>query len=98
MILHTLNKSPEHAALGRCCETIATGDVLVLLEDGVYCGSAGRDRQVGELLAQNIAVYAINADVQARGLAERMTKGVTLIDYEGFVQLCTEQASSKRWG
>ena len=88
MILHTLNKSPEHAALGRCCETIATGDVLVLLEDG----------QIGELLAQDIAVYAINADVQARGLAERMTKGVTLIDYEGFVQLCTEQASSKRWG
>jgi tRNA 2-thiouridine synthesizing protein B len=98
MILHTLNKSPDHAALNRCCAAIASDDVLVLLEDGVYCGSASPGQQISELLAQDIAVYAIKADVEARGLATRMAIGVTIIDYTAFVGLCTEQASSKRWG
>ena len=36
MILHTLNASPSSSAFTDCLKTIAEGDAVVLMGDGVY--------------------------------------------------------------
>ena len=76
MILHTINKL---SALGLCRDLIAEGDKVVLLEDGVYLG----------LQSLPFPVFAIHFDVDARGLAGRLTEQTESIDYSDFVSLCT---------
>ena len=98
MILHTLNKSPDHPALNRCAGFISAGDCLVLLEDGVYCAVTSDSSILNNLLLRHIPVFCLQADVEARGLLNRLNPAVQLIDYEGFVTLSTEQTKSKRWG
>ena len=98
MILHTLNKSPDHPALNRCAGFISDGDCLILIEDGVYCAATNDSSTLNNLLLRQIPVFCLQADVEARGLLNRLNPAVQLIDYEGFVTLSTEQTKSKRWG
>lgn len=95
MILHTVNKSPlQHGALGSCLQFIGNDDALVLLEDGVYAAITGVDCGLERLSCK---VYAVAADVEARGLGPRLYDGVTVISYEAFVDLCTGFNSVKNW-
>ena len=98
MILHILNKSPDHPALNHCAGFISDGDCLVLIEDGVYCAVTNDSSTLLDLLLRQIPIYCLQADVEARGLLNRLNPAVQLIDYEGFVTLSTEQTKSKRWG
>ncbi len=41
-MLHTVNKSPfQNSALENCLRLVRDGDVILLLEDGVYASAAG---------------------------------------------------------
>jgi sulfur relay protein TusB/DsrH len=42
-------------------------------------------------------LYAIAADVAARGLSDHILLGVELIDYDRFVALCTEHHPIQSW-
>lgn len=93
MILHTVNKSPNAApALQSCLRFSGDDDGIVLLEDGVYAAASAATG-----LAQRRRVYAIRADVLARGLADRLMESVEVIDYSGFVKLCAEFPVVKNW-
>jgi tRNA 2-thiouridine synthesizing protein B len=70
-------------------------DALVLIEDGVYCALPGND--FNDWLDQPITVYAILADIEARGLLGRLDPRVAMIDYPQFVSLCVTHLVSKRW-
>ncbi len=95
LILHTVNKSPyASTALAACQRFMLPGDALLLLEDGIYAAVATNEPGVFDSPGP---VYAIHADVSARGLESRLLPGITLIDYTGFVQLCTEYDSVKNW-
>lgn len=95
MILHTVNKSPlRYGSLASCLQFVAEGDALLLLEDGVYAAMRGADCG---LASRSGPVYAIAADVAARGLAGRLREGVEMIDYRGFVNLCTRYEVVKNW-
>lgn len=93
MILHTVNKPPGFPPMASCLQFAAADDVILLLEDGVYHGAAGAAMIAGI----DNPVYAIEADVMARGLSGRMQDGVTLVDYAGFVELCTQCKLVKNW-
>lgn len=94
MILHTVNTSPfAHSALDSCLTYLRNGDALLLLEDGVYAALADVDAG----LERAGTVYALDADVKARGLASRLADGVEIVDYEGFVDLCTQFEKVKNW-
>lgn len=96
-MLHTVNKSPfAHACLENCLRFLNSGDVILLLEDGVYAATRGTSKStlVEQALA-NHAVYALQADVKARGLTE-LVEGVELADYDKFVELL-EQHVSQAW-
>lgn len=56
---------------------------VVLIQDGVYLGLAGS-------AAIGPRVYAIKQDVTRRGLAQRMSDGIELIDYAALVDLVVE--------
>lgn len=87
-MLHTVNKSPfQNSALENCLRLARDGDVILLLEDGVY---AAAPRTVkSSLIEQAVrrhAVYAIEADLKARGL-DKLIKQVHIASYGDFVDL-----------
>ncbi|MBU1191474.1 MAG: sulfurtransferase complex subunit TusB [Gammaproteobacteria bacterium] len=96
-MLHTLNKSPfSHTSLENCLRFIKPDDVLLLLEDGVYAATRGTSRShLIEQALQNGHVFAMQADLKARGLTD-LIDGVQLADYDKFVELL-EQHSSHAW-
>ena len=98
--LHTVNKSPfTNNALSSCLKVCAQHDAILLIEDGTY-GALLSSPLTGEFaaLARNgITIYALTADVKARGLAEKMMQGVQLADYDCFVQLTIEHDRVQSW-
>ena len=100
MILHTLNKSPfSHSLLRECLAVMGSDHSLLLLEDGVYgalktspLATALQDRH------RTTPVYALEADLQARGLAaETLLPCVKPVSYSDFVRLASEHSSVQSW-
>ena len=97
-MLHTVNKSPfQNGTLDSCLRFISAGDVILLLEDGVYAAAAGTVKSgvIEQALTKIPEIYAMRADVDARGL-KNLIPGVKLTDYEGFVDL-VEQHTIHAW-
>lgn len=96
-MLFTVNKSPlttNH--LESCLRIAPKGSPILLYEDGVY--GAAKATRVSSLLADALVdhpVYALQADVEARGV-QSLVPGVQVIGYEGFVEL-VEQHDVAPW-
>jgi len=87
-MLHTINKSPfQNSALENCLRVARNGDVILLLEDGVYAAAVGTVKSsLIEQAVRRHAVYAIEADLKARGL-DKLVKEVRIASYGDFVDL-----------
>jgi tRNA 2-thiouridine synthesizing protein B len=87
-MLHTINKSPfQNSALENCLRLARNGDVILLLEDGVYAAAVGTVKSsLIEQAVRRHAVYAIEADLKARGL-DKLVKEVRIAGYGDFVDL-----------
>lgn len=87
-MLHTVNKSPfRDDTLESCLRFSSAGDSVLLLEDGVFGALASTSRaSLVEDALKDRMVYAIRADIKARGL-DRLIEGVQVIDYDVFVDL-----------
>jgi len=95
MLLHTINKSPyDHRALRSCIQFCSAGDAIVLLEDGVY-GVTHQDLQQSAL--EDIKLFAVQADLLARGLPDPQTERIQIITYDTFVALCVDYPRIKSW-
>ena len=96
-MLHTVNKSPfSHSSLESCLRFVGEGDVILLLEDGVLAAVSDTSRStLIEAALKTIPVYAIEADVQARGL-DKLVDGVRMASYADFVKLL-EDHKSQAW-
>lgn len=98
-MLHTVNKSPfEHSALETCLRYARQGAAVLLIEDGVY--AAARDTAVSgqvEEALKNVSIYALEPDLAARGMRNRVIDGVRLVDYGGFVDLVVEHNAVQSW-
>lgn len=77
--LHIMNKCPDHPRASRCLAVIAPDDALLLIEDGVLLLS---DKQ----LASHGQVFALQPDVDARGLAP-VTDTVRMAGFADMVAL-----------
>ena len=74
-------------------------DGLLLLEDGVFGAldnAITNDEQL-ILKQKNIKIYALSPDVIARGIEKRISKHITLISYDDFVQLTLEHQNVHSW-
>ena len=90
-MLYMVNKSPlMHNNLETCLRIAPPKEPILLYEDGVYAVTPGAKAEalVGEAL-QTHPIYALKADLEARGLQRRI-EGVEVIDYDEFVVLVEE--------
>ncbi len=97
-MLHTVNKSPYSCnTLQSCLSHASEGDVVLLIEDGVYAALKGG--AAAEMLssAQGVRICALSADVKARGLDGRLIDGVEVVDYGGFVDLVEQTDKTQAW-
>jgi tRNA 2-thiouridine synthesizing protein B len=98
-MLHIINKSPfQTSTLDSCLRMAQPGSAVLLIEDGVYAATVGsaveeRLRQAGTTLK----VYALQPDMDARGVTGKLIDGVTLVDYGGFVDLAEKYHTSHSW-
>lgn len=100
MLLHTVNKSPfERNALDSCLAHAVTGAGLLLIEDAVYAAVAGNAaaKRLAEA-GKGLSLYVLGPDLKARGIAAAtLIDGITVVDYEGFVDLAVRYESVQAW-
>ena len=98
-MLHTVNKSPfDNKTLETCLKFARQGSAVLLIEDGVY--AATRDTAVSKVMQEamkSVSIYALKADLDARGMQHRVMDGVRLVDYGGFVDLVAEHNAVQSW-
>lgn len=96
-MLHIINKSPyDRPALD---SALATGEgTILLIEDGVYAVAKGGVEE-GKIKGAmgKFKFYALTADLEARGIADRLMDGITTVDYAGFVDLVAENKTCQSW-
>jgi tRNA 2-thiouridine synthesizing protein B len=96
-MLYTVNKAPLSAnSLASVQRIAAAGNPILLYEDAVYAVTPGaRSAALVQSLLADHPVYALDADLEARGIRSVMT-GVQVIGYDGFVEL-VEQHNVAPW-
>ena len=99
-VLHIVNKSPyDRNSLDTCLRLAKADSAILLIEDGIYAvqKNAAAAEQVKAGMNQH-RVYALKPDLQARGISEdNMIDGISLVDYDGFVELTTEYDKLQSW-
>ncbi len=97
-MLHIVNKSPLERNSLAACLRIATGGTILLIEDGVYAAARGTavEPQVREALGR-FRIVALQPDLDARAVGDRVIDGVTTVDYAGFVDLVAEHDNCQSW-
>jgi tRNA 2-thiouridine synthesizing protein B len=98
-MLHIINKSPfEKITLDSCLRIAKSGGALLLIEDAVFAATQGSaaESKIKQAMA-GMKVYALQPDLAARGVADRVIDGVTLVDYAGFVDLVAENPNLQSW-
>ncbi|MDI6749782.1 MAG: sulfurtransferase complex subunit TusB [Pseudomonadota bacterium] len=97
-MLHIVNKSPyDRPALNSVLATCDGGTIL-LIEDGVFAAVKGGAEEAKVKAAMSkFKFYALQADLEARGMADRVIDGVTVTDYAGFVDLVADHKTCQSW-
>ncbi|QJD58416.1 sulfurtransferase complex subunit TusB [Pseudomonas sp. gcc21] len=99
-MLHILRHSPgSETRFASCLRGLGPQQSLLLLEDAVY-GLLPRSRTLASLqiLPGSVRLYAIEADVLARGIAlDDLPERLKLIDYPAMVQLCVYHSKVVSW-
>ncbi len=99
MILHTVNQSPlQTQSLQSCLRFINPGNTLLLIENGVYgaLNNTAFSEEIQTAMTK-ISIYALEADLQARGLMDKLLPGIKLADYGTFVDLAAEHSVVQNW-
>jgi tRNA 2-thiouridine synthesizing protein B len=96
-MLHIVNKSHRQTtSLESCLRLAQDGQALLLIEDGVYAATKTGAAALAPAL-KRLKVYALQPDLEARGMAGALAEGVTAVDYGGFVDLVAEHATTQSW-
>ena len=98
-MLHTVNKSPfEKDSLNSCLRLSLDGSSIILIEDGIFAALEGTTFSDSVKDAMKTKkVYALQEDINARGVQGKVMAGVELVDYAGFVNLVTEHDKVESW-
>lgn len=99
-MLHTVNKSPfERNSVLSCLAHAVEGSAILFIEDAVYAATQGTTvaAQVAEAVGK-CKVFVLGPDLAARGMSEdKVIAGITVVDYEGFVDLTVEHGAVQAW-
>ena len=99
-MLHLVNKSPfERNTLDSCLRVARPGCSILLIEDAVFAAQANavHAEKISERM-EDFTFYVLGPDVSARGLDDTpLIDGVSVVDYEGFVDLVVEHEATQSW-
>jgi tRNA 2-thiouridine synthesizing protein B len=97
-MLHTVNKSSfERNSLQSCLNIIDDNSVILLIEDGVINAAKNTNASMLADLATQGRVFALQGDVEARGISPKLADNIKLVDYAGFVDLVVEHGTAVSW-
>lgn len=95
MILHLVNKSPfENNACSTALRFLGETDTILLIENGVYVATS---TELSGSLISNHKVFALKEDVISRGIENKLMDNITLVDYDGFVELTEKCEKVQSW-
>ncbi|ERS89997.1 sulfurtransferase complex subunit TusB [Halomonas sp. PBN3] len=94
MLLHILNRAPDTPACRQALSAMGPADRLLLIEDGVF-GALAAQRAV--FAGVEGRLYALQEDLEARGLLGRHADGIQVVDVEGFVALTETCERAVSW-
>ena len=99
VMLHIVNKSPyERNSLTSCLAHAGKGGALILIEDAVYAATRGNVAESAIRRAlEDLPVYALAPDLEARGMQGSVIDGVKVVDFGGFVDLVAEHRTNQSW-
>ncbi|MDH1085768.1 sulfurtransferase complex subunit TusB [Pantoea brenneri] len=95
-MLHTLLHSPAYSDLETLLLMVDADDDILLLQDGVIAALAG-SRALQQLSGCTAALWVLDEDVRARGLAGQISTSVRPVDYTGFVALTVKHPQQMTW-
>ncbi len=97
-MLHIVNKSSfERNSLKSCLNTIDDTSIILLIEDGVISAANNVNSYMLADLAADSRVFALQEDIDARGISSKVADNIKLVDYAGFVDLVVEQGTAVSW-
>ena len=99
MVLHTVNRSLLSSNSLQSCLRVATNNsAILLIEDGVYAATlaGGNNNPLTEAIS-GLHIFALQEDLQARGLTELLLPNIKTVDYQGFVGLTIQYQSIQSW-
>ena len=83
----------------RVLRLIRDDAAILLIEDGIYAlrnNAAAADKLQAAL--EKHKIFALEPDLKARGIdPEQAVEGVSLVDYDGFVELATGYDKLQSW-
>ncbi|MGI9950010.1 sulfurtransferase complex subunit TusB [Vibrio hyugaensis] len=82
------------AALDDAMALNSEQDDVLLIEEAVY---AANPQHKAFTKVKGPAVFALQSDIEARGITNRISPSITVINYSGFVELTAKQAKSLTW-
>ncbi|CAL1329051.1 sulfurtransferase complex subunit TusB [Candidatus Providencia siddallii] len=85
-MLYTLSRSPYYCDFSSILRLINKDDSILLFQDGVIAGISKTNFFLA-LQKTCAKIYALNEDVNARGLQKKISKKIFFISYIDFVKL-----------
>ena len=70
-------------------------DAILLIEDGVY--AAMKESQFLSQIKSSPLIYALEEDIVARGITNKIASTIKLIDYAGLVDLTIAHSPIQTW-
>ncbi len=82
------------SALESAAALFSEQDDILLIEDAVY---AVNPQHQAFHLVKSASIFALESDIQARGMGNRISPSVTVVTYTGFVELTLNHDKSLTW-
>ncbi|MBD2811420.1 sulfurtransferase complex subunit TusB [Xenorhabdus sp. Vera] len=95
-MLYTVRRSPYHDDVNAMLALVSETDDVLLIQNGVLFG-INDNRYLAELMRTGAGIYALQEDLDARGLIEQISDRVKVIDYDGFVSLTVKHQQNFAW-
>ncbi|EJD6508403.1 sulfurtransferase complex subunit TusB [Providencia rettgeri] len=89
-MLYTLATSPFNCDFSAVLRLITDKDVVLLMQDGVVV-AVQQSPYLDALQKTGAQLYALDVDINARGLQNSLSNAVSVITYQGFVKLTEVQ-------
>ncbi len=93
--LHIINKAASNSQLYRdCLDSLHDDDGVIFIESAVYTACGAEPEMFSNF---NITAYALKTDILARGIQDKISEKITVVDDGEFVELCCLYKKSVSW-